>query len=191
MALFSAADQTALSGLHVQRVMLAHVSFPSGERRLHTGMGPLEMGGETWEGVSDPFGGQLVGLTGMEEPRFGRAVAIDAVFSGANKTFLKSIWDDRHSIEGVPCDLYFAVIDAETGDVLIPMKQLMAGKLSAPRFSFVGSSIRAFTIKIVSIWEGLNFAVTGSMWSPAGQRARYPGDRGLDLINAEIIEIYK
>lgn len=191
MGLFTVDDQSVLRGMHVQRVHLAHVSFPSGERRFHTGSGPLEMGGETWEGVSDPFGGQLVGLTGMEEPRFGRAVAIDAVFSGANKTFLKSIWDDRHAIEGVSCDLYFAVIDAETGDVLIPMKRLIRGKLSAPRFSFAGSSIRAFTIKIVSIWEGLNFAVTGSMWSPAGQRARYAGDKGLDLINAEMVEIYK
>jgi hypothetical protein len=191
MALFSTDEMAALSGPHVQRVMLAHVSFPSGERRLHTGMGPLVMGGYTWEGVSDPFGGQLVGLTGLEEPRFGRAVAVDAVFSGANKTFLKSIWDDRHSIEGVSCDLYFAVVDAETGDVLIPMKRLLRGKLSAARFQFVRSSIRAFTNKIVSIWEGLNFAVTGAMWSPAGQRARYPGDKGMDLVNAEMVEIYK
>jgi nitrite reductase/ring-hydroxylating ferredoxin subunit len=191
MGLFSVDDQSVLSGPHVQRVQLAHVSFPSGERRLHTGMGPFTIGGHTWEGVSDPFGGQLVGLTGLEEPRFGRAVAVDAVFSGANRTFLKSIWDDRHAIEGVSCDLHFAVIDAETGDVLVPVKRLMRGKLSAPRFSFVGSSIRAFTVKIVSIWEGLNFAVTGSMWSPAGQRARYPGDKGMDLVNAEMVEIYK
>lgn len=188
---FTESDLDALAGLHVQRTWLAHVIFPSGERRLHTGMGPFVMGGETWEGVSDPFGGQLVALDGVEEPRFGAAVAVNAVFSGANRTFLKSIWDDRAAIEGVQTDLYFATVDAETGAVLIPMKKLMPGKLTSPRFSFIGSSIRAMAMKIVSVWEGLNFAVSGSMWNPAGQRQRYPGDMGMDFVNSELVEIYK
>lgn len=191
MSLFSADDLDKLSALHVQRVWLAEVAFPSGTRRLHTGMGPLTIGGYEWQGISDPFGGQLVGLTGVEEPRFGQAVAADAVFSGANKAFLKAIWDDRHAIEGVACDIYFAVIDAETGEVLIEPKLLYPGKLTAPRFQFIGSSIRAMAMRIVSIWEGLNFAVSGSRWSPAGQRQRYPGDKGLDEINQDIIEDYK
>lgn len=191
MPLFSTGDFTALKAPHVRVVRLVHVVFPSGERRFHLGSGPLVMGGYTWEGVSDPFGGQLVGLTGMEEPRFGRAVAIDAVFSGANRAFMKSVWDDRYAIEGVSADIYFATVDTFTGDVLIPMKKLMRGKLSAPRLSFVGSSIRAMAIKIVSVWEGLNYAVTGSMWSPAGQRARYAGDKGMDEVNNEIVEIFK
>lgn len=191
MALFSTDDFTDLKAPHVRVVRLVHVVFPSGERRFHLGSGPLVMGGETWEGVSDPFGGQLVGLTGMEEPRFGRAVAIDAVFSGANKVFLKSVWDDRYEIEGVSADIYFATVDTFTGDVLIDMKKLMRGKLSAPRLSFVGSSIRAMAIKIVSVWEGLNYAVTGSMWNPAGQRARYAGDKGMDFVNSDIVEIFK
>jgi hypothetical protein len=31
----------------------------------------------------------------------------------------------------------------------------------------------------------------GSMWSPTGQRQRYPGDKGLDYISADIVEVYK
>lgn len=190
MALFSEADLEALRGLHVQRAWLAHLTLPSGERRLHTGMGPLTVGGYTWDGVSDPFGGQIVALDGIEEPRFGQAVAVNAVFAGANREFLKSIWDDRHDIEGSACDLYFVTLDPETGSVLVGPKLMIPGKVTAPRFSFKGSSIRAIAKKIVSVWEGLNFAVSGSWWGPAAQRQRYAGDKGLDYISSEIIENY-
>lgn len=192
MARFNAdADLDALSGPHVQRAWFAHIVVPSGEYRYHTGLGPKEIGGYTWHGISDPFGGQLVALSSVEEPRFGQAVAVDAAMSGANKEFLKTMWADRFAIEGAQCDLYFAVFDAETGETLIGLKKLFPGKLTAPRFSFVGAAIRAIYPRIVSIWEGLNFSATRYEWSPAGQRERYPGDKGLDFINSDIIEEFK
>lgn len=191
MSLFADEDLDALSGPHIQRAWFADVVLPSGRRRLHTGMGMVSIGGFEWEGVSDPFGAQLVGFGSIEEPRFGQAPAVDIVMSGANRAFLKSMWDDRHAIEGAPCDMYFATFDAETGDVVIPLRKMFPGKLTAPRFSFVGASIRSISLKVVSIFEGLNFPTTGAMWSPAGQRARYPGDKGLDFMNADLVEDYK
>lgn len=191
MELFSAADLDELSAMHVQRVWCAHFHLPGGDRRLHTGMGRLILGGETWEGVSDPFGGQLVALSSMEEPRFGQAIAVDVIMAGANRAFFKSMWDTRAATEGTSVDLYFAQIDAETGAVRVPLKKVLPGKVTAPRFSSKGASIRAVALKIVGRWEGLNFAVTGAMWSPTGQRQRYPGDKGMDFINSEIVEVYK
>lgn len=184
-------DLDRLSGHHVQRAWFAHVFLPSGERRLHTGMGPKEIGGFEWEGVSDPFGGQLVGVGSIEEPRFGQAPAIDIIMSGANRAFLKSIWDDMPSIEGARCDMYFATFDAETGEVVYPFRRMFPGKITAPRLQFVGASIRAISLKIVSVFEGLNFPSAGAQWSPTGQRQRYPGDKGLDFINSKLIEYYR
>ena len=180
-----------LSGLHVQRAWFADVDLPTGRRRLHTGMGPMEIGGHYWEGVSDPFGGQLVGVGSIEEPRFGQAPAIDVVLSGANRTFLKSFWNDRHAVEGSRCDMYFATFDAETGEAIVPLTKMFPGKLTALRFNFVGIAIRSISLKVVSVFEGLNFPATGSMWSPAGQRARFPGDKGLDFMNADVVEEFK
>ena len=191
MAIFSAEDLDALSRPHIQRAWFAEVDLPSGLRRLHTGMGPMEIGGHEWEGVSDPFGGQLVGVAGFEEPRFGTAPALDIVFTGANRSFLKAIWDTRHAIEGSRCDFWFATFDAETGEVVIPMKKLYPGRLTAPKLVFGGSSVRAITMRCVTAFEGLNFPETGAAWSPAGQRSRFPGDKGLDFINADIVEEYK
>ncbi|WP_157014900.1 transcriptional regulator [Mesorhizobium xinjiangense] len=186
-----ALDLDALSGLHIQRAWFAAVDFPSGLRRLHTGLGPKEIGGFTWEGISDPFGGQLVSVGSIEEPDFGQAPKVDVVMSGANKAFLKSMWDDRHAVEGAACDLYFAIFDAETGEALSGLEHMFPGKITAPKFAFTGATIRAIQLSIVSEWEGLNFPATGAMWSPAGQRARYPGDAGLDYINVPATEFYR
>lgn len=191
MATFGTDDLQALSGLYVQIAWFAHVDFPSGERRLHAGMGPKFAGGYEWEGVSDPFGGQLVGLGDVEELYFGQAPAVDVVMSGANRSFLKSIWADRHGIEGAACDLYFATFDAETGEEIVEFRKMMDGRLSGMRVMLSGPVVRVVTLKIVSRFEGLNFPATGAMWSPTGQRQRHPGDKGLDYINADIVEVYK
>lgn len=191
MTMFTEDDLDKLSGPHIQRAWFAEVDLPSGLRRLHTGMGTQTIGGHEWEGVSDPFGGQLVGVGSIEEPRFGQAPAIDIIMSGANRAFLKSMWDDRHAVEGARCDMHFAVFDAETADVVIPLVKMFPGKLTAPRFNFVGAAIRSISKKVVSIFEGLNFPTSGSMWSPSAQRARFPSDMGLDFMNADIVEEYK
>lgn len=189
--MFSQQDFVALSGLYVQMGWFADVDFPSGRRRLHTGMGPVEIGGYEWEGISDPFGGQLVGLGAIEEPYFGQAPVVDVVFSGANKAFFKSIWDDRRALEGCSCDLYFATFDAETGEQIITFRQMMSGRLTGLRLLINGPVIRAVSLKIASEFEGLNYPAVGSMWSPVGQAKRHPGDTGLDYINADIVEVYK
>lgn len=191
MTIFSEDDLAHLAAPHVRRAWFAHLVFPKGERRLHTGMGPVTIGGHTWEGLSDPFGGQLVGIGTVEEPEFGSAAYVDVMMSGANRTFLRSIWADRAAVEGLPCDLYFAVFDAETGAVLIDLKLLFPGRLSGLRFAFGRNTIRSIQLKVVSPFEGLNFSETQAMWSPAGQRRRHPGDKGLDQINADIITEFK
>lgn len=189
--MFTEQDFEALSALYVQMAWFAHVDLPSGERRLHTGMGPIEIGGHEWEGISDPFGGQLVSLGAVEEVYFGQAPAVDVVMSGANRAFLKSIWDDRHAIEGCACDLYFATFDAESGEQIVLFRKMMTGRLTGLRVLLSGPVVRAISLKIASRFEGLNFPAIGAMWSPVGQRQRHAGDLGLDYINADIVEVYK
>lgn len=184
-------DLAALGRPHVQRAWFCEAELPMGIRRLHTGMGPLEIGGHEWQGVSDPFGGQIVGIGSIEEPAFGQASAVDVVMSGANREFLRQMWADRHEIEGARADLFVAMFDAVSGDVVVPMKRWFPGRFTGLKVNIIGANVRTISMKIVSPDEGLNFPETRTMWSPAGQRARYPGDEGLDLISADIIEEYK
>lgn len=191
MSIFSNADPDDFAGIHIQRAWFGRVELPSGTRHLHTGLGPKIIDDVEWEGVSDPFGGQLVGVGQVEEPEFGQAPSVDIVLSGANRQFLKSMWDDRHAIEGAPADLHFATFDAETGEEKSGLDLLFPGKLTAPKFTISGSSIRSIALKVVSPFEGMNFPETKYMWSPAGQRERFPADEGLDLVNADIVEEFK
>jgi hypothetical protein len=70
-------------------------------------------------------------------------------------------------------------------------RRMMQGRLTAPRLVINGPVVRAISLKIIGEFEGLNFPTMGSMWSPTGQRQRYPGDKGLDYISADIVEVYK
>lgn len=191
MAIFDEDDLVRLSAPHVCRAWFASIDLPSGLRRLHTGIGPVSIGGHVWDGVSDPFGGQLVSLSPVEEPRFGTAASVEIVLSGANRAFLKSVWDDRDAIEGASCELSFATFDQEGGEVIVPLATLFRGRLTAPRFEWRGLAVRAVAVKVVSKFEGLNFAASLSAWSPAGQRQRFPGDRGMDFVGSPIVTVFR
>lgn len=189
MTVPSAADLEALEAPHVCRAMFADVQLPSGRRRFHSGLGPVAIGGYTWEGVSDPFGGQIVSVGQLQEPRLGQAPSVDIVFSGANRAWLKTVWDD--TVEGAPCDLYWAMFDGETGAVVLDLRLLFQGRLSAPQFSFVGLAVREIVVTVESVYASLNYPTPEMEWTTASQRRRYPGDEGLDFLGSDLIEVYK
>lgn len=187
MAIFTEADLDGLAAPHVGRAWFLEMDLPSGIHRLHNGTGRVSIGGHEWRGVTDPIGGQLVALSNVEEPRFGQAVAVQITLSGANREFFKSINDSARAIEGRRADLYFAVIDQETGEVLIGLKKLFPGKLSAPKTRWEGVGVRTVSVTIESIWSSQNYPF-GGKWNGADQRRRYPGDKGLDFVGVKVSE---
>ncbi|MCF3934353.1 transcriptional regulator [Acuticoccus sp. M5D2P5] len=183
--LFDATDEAALDAMHVCRAWFADVVLPTGRRRLWTGDGPITIGGVTWDGTSDPFGGQLVSLTDVQEVRFGQAPAAVAVISGANRSWLKAVWDSDGVI-GAQCDLYFAVFDQETLGALVDLKLMFQGKITGVHFEMGGGLVtRAIVVRIGSWEEALNYAALATDWSPDGQRSRQAVDRGLDYVGSK------
>ena len=104
---FTDEEFEALSAPHVGRAWFLYMDLPSGESRLHTGIGRYQIGGDEWRGVSDPIGGRLVSLGSIEEPRFGQASAIQVALSGADKEFIQSLHDYRGQVEGSRAELNF------------------------------------------------------------------------------------
>lgn len=196
---FTQANFEDLSQLHSGIGVYFHVFLPSGERRFHNGIGrdvTTRLHGstiieETWEGVTNPFGGAAVEFGEIEEVKFGAAPYLDLTMSGAERAFLKEVWDDRHAIEGSRCDVYVRAIDAEEGTQVMSLKRVLPGKLTAIKIKMTGSAIRQITCRVVSVFEGMNFPASRVDWSPAGQRQRYPGDLGLDEIGTKIVEVLK
>lgn len=180
-----------LSRPHVAQNWLAEIQYPTGWRYYHDGYGSIETGGKTWEGVNDPAGSQIVAIGAMRMPKFGQAPYVDIVIAAATTEFFRAYWVDRGSFEGAACNMYYRVVDQETGAELLAPRLMFPGKLTAGRMKRAGQHYRTLGFKVVAVTEGLNFPATLGDWSPAGQRARYPGDEGLDFIKSDIVETWR
>lgn len=188
MAVFSPAELDWLARPHVARAWFLEMDLPSGVVNLHNGTGRIEINGKTWRGVTDPIGGQLVSLQGIEEPRFGQAVAVNVTLSGANREFFKSVHATARQIEGRRADLFFVVFDGETGQVWPRgLVRLFPGKLTAPSLQWQGIGIRTVSVTIESIWSSQNYSF-GGKWNDADQQRRYPGDKGLQFVGVKVSE---
>jgi hypothetical protein len=183
----------AASRRHVHRDVFADVFFPSplGRKRYHLGAGKVTVAGEVWEGVNSVSRRQLVDLGEIQEPWFGTAPVVNAVFSGVDRAFLREVWTQRDQIAGARCDLYWAAFNQETMQEVIPLTLLFNGRLGPPSIDFGRNVIRAVTIQIESKNEGMNYPAPNMEWSPAGQRQRFPGDKGMDTIGSDIVTIFK
>jgi len=180
-----------LSRPHVAINWLCEIDYPDGLRRYHDGFGTVTTGGRDWQGVNDPAGAQVVAIAPVRMPKFGQAPFVDIIIAGASNGFIRSYWINRTDFEGAECNIYYRTVDTDTGEELIPLRRLFPGRLTAGRIERTGQHFRTLSFKVVSTGEGLNFPATKWDWTSAGQRARYPGDKGLDFIKADIVTEFR
>lgn len=190
MAIFSAADLDRLAQPHVARAYFLEADLPSGMAYFHNGVGRVTTGGHTWRGVTDPLGSQMVSLSSIDEARFGYASAVQITLSGANLAFFKSMHDTARDLEGRDASLYWACFDGETGEVLIGLRKIFRGQMSAPTLKWGGVGVRTVGLTIESIWSAQNYPF-GGRWNDADQQRRYPGDKGLAYVGQDVTEQWK
>lgn len=190
-AIFTAAEIEALAQPHVARAWFVMLDLPSGVARLHSGVGRVTVGGFEWRGVTDPIGGRLVSIAGVEEPAFGQAAAVTITLTGADRSFLQSVHATRRQIEGRPANIYWCAFDGETQTPLMALKGLFTrGRMSSPSLQWSGVGVRTVSLTIENIWAAQNFA-PGRKWNPADQQRRYPGDKGLDYVGQKVSENWR
>lgn len=182
-------DLSALEAPHVARAMFFDVQLASGRRRLHSGAGDVTIGGHIWEGVNDPSGEVIVAAGQIQEARLGEAPTVDITVAAASREWLREMWSEV--VEGAACDVYWAMFDGETQAVVMDLRLLFRGRLSAPSFRRVGLTVRDVTLTIESEYSFLNFPTPAMDWTTASQRRRYPGDKGLDFIGSDIVTVWK
>lgn len=187
-AIFDATHAAFLSRPHVARAWLARLDLPSGIAHLHSGVGRVSLYGETWSGIGDPTGARMLSLGEIVEPRFGAAAALTIVLSGVDAVFFKSVWTARGDLEGRAADVWFQIFDPETATIACPRVKLFPkGRITSPKLAREGLGKRTVSLTIESIWAAKNFA-PGGRWSPADQKRRFPGDKGLDFVGVDITE---
>jgi len=189
MSTFDDDEFERLSGPHVARVWFAEIHLASGIKRAHNGVGTVTIGGHEWTGITDPLGGQLVGIAAVEDPRFGQAASVVITLGGISVETWREIKSTAREIEGARCDLYWAAFDPETGEIDINLKKLFPGKISAPALQRADIGVRNASFTIESIWQSQNYPF-GGRWNPADQQRRYPGDRGGQFIGVKVVEVF-
>lgn len=194
MPLFSSGDLEKLAGPHVGRAWFVHLMLtntsPATDLRLHNGVGVANIGGFEWRGVTDPFGGRLVAIGDVEDPQFGQAPQVSIVLSGVDLDFVRSIHLSARDLEGADCDIYWSMVDPETGEVLIALKRLFPGTLSSPSVIREGVGRRGVSFTVESIWASKNYA-PGGKWNGANQRRRFAGDLGLDYMGVAVADNWR
>ena len=196
MSLFTPTEQDALKAPHVSRAFFVELFHQDGVRYFHNGYGSLELslpsGGDLveWIGMSDPFTGTVVGISEVEEPRFGSAPTIQVALAGVNSAYLKKWKDDARGLEGRVANVYFAMFDPESPNqdgLITSLKPLFpGGRVTAPSFKHT-NSMRVVGLTVESFFQSQN-APFGGMWDYAGQKRRYSADEGLSemgtIVNA-------
>ncbi|WP_306049171.1 transcriptional regulator [Oceaniradius stylonematis] len=190
MAVFSGTDKQAMKRPHVGRSFFVELEFPDGTRRYHNGVGRVTVGGHDWLGVEDPIGGMMVGISEVEDPRFGTAAAIEITLAGLTYEFVKSVRSISRDLEGRAAEVYWAMFDPETQTPIVSLTKLFpGGSITAPRWE--GSLLeRKITLTIESVFDAENFPL-GTTWSDIAQQQRYAGDRGLEFMGREILTTRK
>jgi hypothetical protein len=190
MIVFSDEDHRKLSAAHVSIGLFAELHLPSGVSYLWGGMGKHIIDGKTYRGVSNPVSGQLVSISGLQEDRFGAAAAVTITLAGANKEFLQSVHDTALEIEGQRAKIGFATFDQERQEVLIGIRNLFNGRMTAPTIAFQSRALRTVSITIEGRFSGLNYS-SAERFSHEGQQRRYPGDLGMEFMGVEVSEQFK
>lgn len=200
MAIFTEEDFDKLSGPHVARIWLAEIDLPTGLRRVHNGVGTITVNGQEWRGITDPAGGQLVGVTAVEDPRFGQAPSVVITLGGITAAVWKEIKEYARDIEGSRCDMWWAMFDPETQEIVTitdpvteedrPLvKKLFPGKISAPTLQRQGPGVRFAAFTVESLWQSQNYPF-GGRWNAADQERRFPGDKGGQFIGVRVSEVF-
>ena len=199
IGVFPASAEAYLAAPSVGIVLLAEFGFGDGEggtltRRFHAGHGDIVAGGYTWQGVSDPGQTRMVQVGAVELPKVQVAAKVEITLTGVDRTLLAQLRADVSVIYGAAAEIHFLIADYETGEpVLDPVLMFDNGICGMPTFTASiagGVGVRTMIVPIDGIWANKNFAPGGRL-NDAHQKARYPGDLGMELIGGPAYERIK
>lgn len=149
--------------------------------RYWNGFSPLVAGGFTWEGSGD-----LVEVEGLDAPAGAVASQTTAALSGVPAELVALVRNASDRVKGRALKVYLQCLDIHPTDggqawkALDEPALIWSGVMDQMRYSIDGPTSRRITVSAESIWTGRNRPPYGLLTS-ADQKARYPGDKGLDF----------
>lgn len=166
-------EMIAAMGQKVLRpFMMFHGQFTSGDVRLWTGLGPLELWEQTWSGV-----GNLIDFSPIEETDEQKASGVAVSLSGvAPSQIAIALAQVRRNYPGV---LYFGLLDAD-GAVIEWPRVLFRGRMDV---AMIEDSVTSATLKITYENEMISLERPREVrYTHEEQLRLYPGDLGLEFM---------
>ncbi len=155
-------------------VVFAELQFDSGTVRVHSRLGTFTWGGHDWLGV-----GMFGSVSTVEESSDMSRRTVTYSLSGIPGDLISVVLDEHY--QGNPAKLYLGFLDAQTSILLADPELLDHGRMDVSRIS--ESETCAVTITAESrfaAWERPQIR----RYTDADQQNRFPGDRGLEFVNA-------
>ncbi len=181
MGALDAVAAAALRGDSVVGTTLVELDFASGTSRLHSGHGPLRAAGQVWSGI-----GGLIKISDIDTGAGGAASPVTLTLEGVTSASINDFRNAETEIYGRPCRILFQFFDPGT---LAPVgKPVIALRGRMDQLAHSAADAKTWTMDLTATRP---FSRRGPL-PPLGnltdrdQQARYPGDRGLFLMQAMI-----
>lgn len=188
---------TEVTSRNVSPVLMAEMYFDSGTIGMWTGVGTLTWGDKTFFG-----GGNLIGVSPIEETQELQAKGLTATLNGISSTLIALALLEK--IRGRPFRLYLGIVDSrqyvatedEPGRVMIEdgsgyvllenslvdsPYRIFSGLMDYMEFTDNGKTadIRLYVENILIVGQRAKIG----RYTNEDQRKRYSGDKGLEFIN--------
>lgn len=174
----SSTNETEAAKTSVQFIVLAALDFSSGYVRAHDGIGSYSFGGNTYTGV-----GQFGGIELVEESTEIVARGVRAKLSGVDASLVSTVMTEVY--QGRTATFYLGMIDPTTNAFVADPEEIWSGRMDTMSIEIdKGSAVITLTCE-----HELRRDPPASRMTNEDQQIRSTGDRFFDMLH--LIPTYK
>ncbi len=167
-------DETLRNG-SIGQAVLVHMDFLDNPKRWWAGFGDLSLGGYTWQGLGD-----LISISPISTTY--QVSAEQVTFEvAATQEMLTLARNAKAQVRGRAVMIYMQLYTMEPEAALGSPVSLYAGTMERMPWSASGPTDRRLRLECEGLFFRRNAPPRGR-WTDSDQKARYPGDRGLERL---------
>lgn len=167
-------DETLRRG-NIGQAALVFMDFRDTPRRWWTGFGDLSVGGYTWQGVGD-----LIEISPIQTAYSLSASSVTFALA-CTPELLALALDAKARVRDRAVTVSMQLFDMDTKQSLGTPFVMFSGTMQRMPWAADGPEQRTLTVEAEGLFFRRNAPPRGR-WTDSDQKARYPGDRGLERL---------
>lgn len=169
----SSTNQSTAEAAHLEHVHFVALDVPSGYVRLHTRIGTVTWGGNSWLGV-----GKLGDISDIDEDAMLRPSGVTVTLTGVDSDLITSAMTEKY--HGRAIAVYEGFLNTSTMALVADPEIKFSGLMDYMSIT-LGEGTGSISIQAegeLARWQRHN----NSLYTHESQQALYSGDRGFDQI---------